>query len=191
MCGEGELLAEAGFGETRIAEMHLYAGWPVDWRRGCTAARGKPAAVGLSTCAAISLRALALIPSLADAGYGLGHNYTWIRFRHCAGCAHFMGIPGGSKKRASGNCSGDGSRATDPALARYYLAINLHLSIEIRTGITGGDAAGGKISREFDFPAVRGELYESWGESAGDCGLSRGCGGKSPMRAAGGKLNNW
>lgn len=75
------------------------------------------------------LKALALDPELADANFGLGlYNYYIDTLSAAARVLRFfMGIPGGSKK--------DGIRQLQrameageltPAVARFYLAINLH-----------------------------------------------------------------
>lgn len=123
-------LAEAGIRLHNSAVMHLYAGmadaqasrlYGLRWENRATARAGVRARGNF-------LKALAMDPSLADADMGLGlYNYYVDTLSTLARVLRFfMGIPGGSKEegiRRLQRAIHDG-RLT-PALARYYLALNL------------------------------------------------------------------
>jgi tetratricopeptide (TPR) repeat protein len=113
------------------------------------------------------LRALALDPSLADADMGLGlYNYYVDTLSTIARVLRFfMGIPGGSKE--------DGIRqlqlAIDhgqltPALARYYLAINLHLfDQKYEQALQVATPLAEKYPENPIFRLVRGDLFAKLG----------------------------
>lgn len=125
------VLAEAQLKQHDTGEMHLYAAmadslqarlYGLRWENRATARAGVRAREHF-------LRALALDPSLADAYLGLGlYNYYVDTLSTIARILRFfMGIPGGSKE--------EGIRQLHlamlygqltPAVARFYLAINLH-----------------------------------------------------------------
>jgi tetratricopeptide (TPR) repeat protein len=125
------VLADAQLKQHETGEMHLYAAmadsllarlYSLRWENRATARAGVRAREHYE-------RALALDPSLADAYLGLGlYNYYVDTLSTMARILRFvMGIPGGSKE--------EGIRQLHlamlygqltPAVARFYLAINLH-----------------------------------------------------------------
>jgi tetratricopeptide (TPR) repeat protein len=116
------------------------------------------------------LRALALDSSLADADMGLGlYNYYVDTLSTIARVLRFfMGIPGGSKEEGIRQLqlAIDHGQLT-PALARYYLAINLHLfdqkyeqALEVATPLME------KYPENPIFRLVRGDLYGKLGRRA-------------------------
>ncbi len=125
------VLAEAQLKQRDTGEMHLYAAmadslqarlYGLRWENRATARAGVRAREHFE-------RALVLDPSLADAYFGLGlYNYYVDTLSTMARILRFfMGIPGGSKE--------EGIRQLHlamlygqltPAVARFYLAINLH-----------------------------------------------------------------
>jgi len=125
------VLADAQLKQHETGEMHLYAAmadslharlYGLRWENRATARAGVRAREHYE-------RALALDPSLADAYLGLGlYNYYVDTLSTMARILRFvMGIPGGSKE--------EGIRQLHlamlygqltPAVARFYLAINLH-----------------------------------------------------------------
>ena len=125
------VLAEAQLKQHETGEMHMYAAmadslqarlYGLRWENRATARAGVRAREHYE-------RALALDPSLADAYLGLGlYNYYVDTLSTMARILRYvMGIPGGSKE--------EGIRQLHlamhygeltPALARFYLAINLH-----------------------------------------------------------------
>ena len=123
-------LAEAGIRQHNSAEMHLYAGVADAQASRLYGLRGESRATARAGVRAREnfLKALAMDPSLADAYMGLGlYNYYVDTLSTLARVLRFfMGIPGGSKEegvRQLQRAIRDG-RLT-PALARYYLALNL------------------------------------------------------------------
>jgi len=166
---KAEALAEASLAKHESAEMHLYAGMAgglASRMYGLRAENRAGARAGVRAREHF-LRALALDPSLADADMGLGlYNYYVDTLSTIARVLRFfMGIPGGSKE--------DGVRqlqmAIDhgqltPALARYYLAINLHLfdqkyeqALQVATPLVE------KYPENPIFRLVRGDLYGKLG----------------------------
>jgi tetratricopeptide (TPR) repeat protein len=124
-------LAEAKIKQQDTAEMQLYAGmgdalaarlYGLRWENRNTARAGVRAREHF-------IRALALDAALADADFGLGlYNYYVDTLSTLARMFRFiMGIPGGSKQegvRQLQHAIADG--VLTPAVARFYLAINLH-----------------------------------------------------------------
>ena len=128
---KASVLADAQLKQHETGEMHLYAAmadslqarlYSLRWENRATARVGVRAREHYE-------RALALDPSLADAYLGLGlYNYYVDTLSTMARILRFMmGIPGGSKE--------EGIRQLHlamlygeltPAVARFYLAINLH-----------------------------------------------------------------
>jgi tetratricopeptide (TPR) repeat protein len=166
---KAETLAEAALAKHESAEMHLYAGMAggLAARMYGLRAENRTAARAGVRAREHFLRTLALDPSLADADMGLGlYNYYVDTLSTIARVLRFfMGIPGGSKE--------DGIRqlrqAIDhgqltPALARYYLAINLHLfdqkyeqALQVATPLVE------KYPENPIFRLVRGDLYGKLG----------------------------
>jgi tetratricopeptide (TPR) repeat protein len=166
---KAEALAEAALAKHESAEMHLYAGMAGGLAARMYGLRTENRAAARAGVRAREhlLRALALDPTMADADMGLGlYNYYVDTLSTIARVLRFfMGIPGGSKE--------DGIRqlqlAIDhgqltPALARYYLAINLHLfdqkyeqALQVATPLVE------KYPENPIFRLVRGDLYGKLG----------------------------
>jgi tetratricopeptide (TPR) repeat protein len=169
---KAESLGEAALAKHESAEMHLYAGMAGGLAARMYGLRAENRAAARAGVRAREhfLRALALDPSLADADMGLGlYNYYVDTLSTIARVLRFfMGIPGGSKE--------DGIRqlqlAVDhgqltPALARYYLAICLHLydqkyeqALQVATPLVE------KYPENPIFLLVRGDLYGKLGRKA-------------------------
>jgi tetratricopeptide (TPR) repeat protein len=131
LAAKAQGLAEARLKNHESAEMYFYAGmgealaarlYGLRWENRATARAGVRAREDFT-------RALALDPGLADADMGLGlYDYYVDTLSTMARVLRFfMGIPGGTKE--------DGIRLLKlairegqltPAVARFYLAINLH-----------------------------------------------------------------
>jgi tetratricopeptide (TPR) repeat protein len=116
------------------------------------------------------LRALALDPSLADADMGLGlYNYYVDTLSTIARVLRFfMGIPGGSKEEGIRQLQHaiDHGRLT-PALARYYLAINLHLfDFKYEQALQVATPLVERYPDNAIFRLVRGDLYGKLGRTA-------------------------
>jgi len=169
---KAEALAEAALAKHESAEMHLYAGMAgglASRMYGLRAENRTGARAGVRAREHF-LRALALDPSLADADMGLGlYNYYVDTLSAIARVLRFfMGIPGGSKE--------DGIRqlqmAIDhgqltPALARYYLAINLHLfDLKYEQALQAATPLVEKYPENPIFRLVRGDLYGKLGRKA-------------------------
>jgi len=166
---KAEALAEAALAKHESAEMHLYAGMA-----GGLAARiyGLRAENRTAARAGVRarehfLRALALDASLADADMGLGlYNYYVDTLSTIARVLRFfMGIPGGSKEEGIRQLQQamDHGQLT-PVLARYYLAICLHLydqkyerALQVATPLVE------KYPENPIFRLVRGDLYGKLG----------------------------
>jgi tetratricopeptide (TPR) repeat protein len=166
---KAEALAEAALAKHESAEMHLYAGMAGGLAARMYGLRTENRAAARTGVRAREhfLRALALDATMADADMGLGlYNYYVDTLSTIARVLRFfMGIPGGSKE--------DGIRqlqlAIDhgqltPALARYYLAINLHLfdqkyeqALQVATPLVE------KYPENPIFRLVRGDLYGKLG----------------------------
>jgi tetratricopeptide (TPR) repeat protein len=129
---KAEALAEAALAKHESAEMHLYAGMAGGLAARLYGLRAENRAAARAGVRAREhfLRALALDPSLADADMGLGlYNYYVDTLSTIARVLRFfMGIPGGSKEEGIRQLqlAMDHGQLT-PALARYYLAVCLHL----------------------------------------------------------------
>jgi hypothetical protein len=169
---KAESLADAALAKHESAEMHLYAGMAGGLAARMYGLRTENRAGARAGVRAREhfLRSLALDPSLADANMGLGlYNYYVDTLSTIARVLRFfMGIPGGSKE--------DGIRqlqlAIDhgqltPVLARYYLAINLHLfdqkyeqALQVATPLVE------KYPENPIFRLVRGDLYGKLGRKA-------------------------
>ena len=169
---KAEGLAEAALAKHESAEMHLYAGMAggLESRMYGLRAENRAGARAGVRAREHFLRALALDPSLADADMGLGlYNYYVDTLSTIARVLRFfMGIPGGSKE--------DGIRqlqvAIDhgqltPALARYYLAINLHLfDLKYEQALQVATPLVEKYPENPIFRLVRGDLYGKLGRKA-------------------------
>ena len=124
-------LAEAGIRQHNSAQMHLYAGMADALASRLYGLRGETRATARAGVHAREhfLKALAMDRTLADADMGLGlYNYYVDTLSTLARVLRFfMGIPGGSKEegiRQLQRAIREGQLT--PALARYYLAVNLH-----------------------------------------------------------------
>jgi tetratricopeptide (TPR) repeat protein len=169
---KAEALAEASLAKHESAEMHLYAGMAGGLAARMYGLRAENRAGARAGVRAREhfLRALALDPSLVDADMGLGlYNYYVDTLSTIARVLRFfMGIPGGSKE--------DGIRQLQqamehgqltPTLARYYLAVCLHLydqkyekALQVATPLVE------KYPENPIFRLVRGDLYGKLGRKA-------------------------
>jgi len=169
---KAEALAEAALAKHQSAEMHLYAGMAGGLAARMYGLRAENRAAARAGVRAREhfLRALALDPSLADADMGLGiYNYYVDTLSAIARVLRFfMGIPGGSKEEGIRQLQQaiDHGQLT-PALARYYLAINLHLfdqkyehALQVATPLVE------KYPENPIFRLVRGDLYGKLGRKA-------------------------
>jgi tetratricopeptide (TPR) repeat protein len=166
---KAEALADAALAKHESAEMHLYAGMADGLASriyGLRVENRAAARVGVRAREHF-LRALALDPTLADADMGVGlYNYYVDTLSTIARVLRFfMGIPGGSKE--------DGIRQLHlaiahgqltPALARYYLAINLHLfDQKYEQALQVAMPLVEKYPENPIFRLVRGDLYGKLG----------------------------
>jgi tetratricopeptide (TPR) repeat protein len=166
---KAEALADAALARHESAEMHLYAGMAGGLASRLYGLRAENRAGARAGVRAREhfLRARALDPTLADADMGLGlYNYYVDTLSTIARVLRFfMGIPGGSKE--------DGIRqlhmAIDhgqltPVLARYYLAINLHLfDLKYEQALKVAMPLVEKYPENPIFRLVRGDLYGKLG----------------------------
>jgi tetratricopeptide (TPR) repeat protein len=166
---KAEALAEAALAKHESAEMHLYAGMAgglASRMYGLRAENRAGARAGVRAREHF-MRALALDPTLADADMGLGlYNYYVDTLSAIARVLRFfMGIPGGSKEEGIRQLqlAIDHGQLT-PALARYYLAVNLHLfdqkyeqALQVATPLVE------KYPENPIFRLVRGDLYGKLG----------------------------
>jgi tetratricopeptide (TPR) repeat protein len=166
---KAEALAEAALAKHESAEMHLYAGMAgglASRMYGLRAENRAGARAGVRAREHF-MRALALDPTLADADMGLGlYNYYVDTLSAIARVLRFfMGIPGGSKEEGIRQLqlAIDHGQLT-PALARYYLAVNLHLfdqkyeqALRVATPLVE------KYPENAIFRLVRGDLYGKLG----------------------------
>ena len=166
---KAEALAEASLAKHETAEMHLYAGMAGGLAARMYGLRAENRAAARAGVRAREhfLRALALDPSLADANMGLGlYNYYVDTLSTIARVLRFfMGIPGGSKEDGikQMQLAIDHGQLT-PALARYYLALCLHLydqkyeqALQVATPLVE------KYPENPIFRLVRGDLYGKLG----------------------------
>jgi tetratricopeptide (TPR) repeat protein len=166
---KAEALAEASLAKHETAEMHLYAGMAGGLAARMYGLRAENRAAARAGVRAREhfLRALALDPSLADANMGLGlYNYYVDTLSTIARVLRFfMGIPGGSKEDGIKQLqlAIDHGQLT-PALARYYLALCLHLydqkyeqALQVATPLVE------KYPENPIFRLVRGDLYGKLG----------------------------
>ncbi len=128
---KANVLADALLKQHETGEMHLYAAMGDSLQARLYGLRGENRATARVAVRAREhfQRALALDPSLADAYLGLGlYNYYVDTLSTIARILRFvMGIPGGSKEEGIHQLHlamlyGQ----LTPAVARFYLAINLH-----------------------------------------------------------------
>src|ERR1700739_950237 len=169
---KGEALAEAALAKHESAEMHLYAGMAgglASRMYGLRAENRAGARAGVRAREHF-LRALALDPSLADADMGLRlYNYYVDTLSTIARVLRFfMGIPGGSKEEGIRQLqlAMDHGQLT-PALARYYLAINLHLfDQKYEQALQVGTPLVEKYPENPIFRLVRGDLYGKLGRKS-------------------------
>src|SRR5690242_17168162 len=169
---KAEALADAALAKHESAEMHLYAGMAgglASRMYGLRAENRAGARVGVRAREHF-LRALALDPSLADADMGVGlYNYYVDTLSTIARVLRFfMGIPGGSKEEGIRQLH----RAIDhgqltPVLARYYLAINLHLfDLKYEQALQVATPLVERYPENPIFRLVRGDLYGKLGRKA-------------------------
>ncbi|MGB8324397.1 MAG: hypothetical protein WCE52_15675 [Candidatus Acidiferrum sp.] len=131
LAAKAYLVATTNLARQESSEMHLYAGMADALAArlyGLRAEARNTAKFGVRARENLQ-RAIALNPQLADADFGLGlYNYYVDTLSAMARMLRFMmGIPGGSKEegiRQLHVAIADGQLT--PALARFYLAINLH-----------------------------------------------------------------
>jgi tetratricopeptide (TPR) repeat protein len=166
---KAEALAEAALAKHESAEMHLYAGMAggLASRMYGLRAENRTAARAGVRAREHFLHALALDPSLADANMGLGlYNYYVDTLSTIARVLRFfMGIPGGSKEEGIRQLRHaiDHGHLT-PALARYYLAINLHLfDFKYEQALQVATPLVEKYPENAVFRLVRGDLYGKLG----------------------------
>ena len=166
---KAEALATTRLGQHESAEMHLYAGMAGGLAARMYGLRAENRAAARAGVRAREhfLRALALDPALADADMGLGlYNYYVDTLSTIARVLRFfMGIPGGSKEEGIRQLrlAIDHGQLT-PALARYYLAVCLHLydqkyeqALQVATPLVE------KYPENPIFRLVRGDLYGKLG----------------------------
>ena len=166
---KAEALAETSLAKHESAEMHLYAGMAGGLASRMYGLRAENRAAARAGVRAREhfLRTLALDPSLVDADMGLGlYNYYVDTLSTLARVLRFfMGIPGGSKEEGIRQLH----RAIDhgqltPALARYYLAINLHLfDLKYEQALQVAMPLAEKYPENPVFRLVRGDLYGKLG----------------------------
>ena len=131
LASKAYVVATTNLAQQESAEMRLYAGMADALAARLYGLRGEgrnTAKVGVRARENLQ-RAIALDPQLADADFGLGlYNYYVDTLSAMARMLRFMmGIPGGSKEQGIRQLHfaiADGQLT--PAVARYYLAINLH-----------------------------------------------------------------
>ena len=166
---KAEALATTRLGQHESAEMHLYAGMAGGLAARMYGLRAENRAAARAGVRAREhfLRTLALDPALADADMGLGlYNYYVDTLSTIARVLRFfMGIPGGSKEEGIRQLrlAIDHGQLT-PALARYYLAVCLHLydqkyeqALQVATPLVE------KYPENPIFRLVRGDLYGKLG----------------------------
>ena len=166
---KAEALATTRLAQHESAEMHLYAGMAGGLAARMYGLRAENRAAARAGVRAREhfLRTLALDPALADADMGLGlYNYYVDTLSTIARVLRFfMGIPGGSKEEGIRQLrlAIDHGQLT-PALARYYLAVCLHLydqkyeqALQVATPLVE------KYPENPIFRLVRGDLYGKLG----------------------------
>jgi tetratricopeptide (TPR) repeat protein len=163
------VLAETNVQQRDTGEMHLYAGLADALAGRLYGLRGETRATARAGVRAREnfLKALALDPSLSDAYLGLGlYNYYVDTLSTVARVLRFfMGIPGGSKEegiRQLQQAIREGQLT--PALARFYLALNLHMfdqkyeeALQVITPLVE------KYPENPIFQLARGDLYAKLG----------------------------
>jgi len=166
---KAETLAEASLAKHESAEMHLYAGMAGGLAARMYGLRAENRAAARAGVRAREhfLRSLALEPSLADADMGLGlYNYYVDTLSTIARVLRFfMGIPGGSKEEGIRQLqlAMDHGQLT-PTLARYYLAICLHLyDQKYEQALQVAIPLVEKYPENPIFRLVRGDLYGKLG----------------------------
>jgi tetratricopeptide (TPR) repeat protein len=169
---KAEALAGASLAKHESAEMHLYAGMAGGLAARMYGLRAENRAAARAGVRAREhfLRALALDPTLADADMGLGlYNYYVDTLSTIARVLRFfMGIPGGSKEEGIRQLqlAMDHGQLT-PALARYYLAICLHLyDQKYEQALQVAMPLVEKYPENPIFRLVRGDLYAKLGRKA-------------------------
>jgi tetratricopeptide (TPR) repeat protein len=169
---KAEGLAEAALAKHESAEMHLYAGMAgglASRMYGLRAENRAGARAGVRAREHF-LRALALDPSLADADMGLGlYNYYVDTLSTIARVLRFfMGIPGGSKEEGIRQLHmAINHGQLTPVLARYYLAINLHIfDLKYEQALQVATPLVEKYPENPIFRLVRGDLYGKLGRKA-------------------------
>jgi tetratricopeptide (TPR) repeat protein len=169
---KAEALTGASLAKHESAEMHLYAGMAGGLAARMYGLRAENRAAARAGVRAREhfLRALALDPTLADADMGLGlYNYYVDTLSTIARVLRFfMGIPGGSKEEGIRQLqlAMDHGQLT-PALARYYLAICLHLyDQKYEQALQVAMPLVEKYPENPIFRLVRGDLYAKLGRKA-------------------------
>jgi tetratricopeptide (TPR) repeat protein len=169
---KAEVLAGVSLAKHESAEMHLYAGMAGGLAARMYGLRAENRAAARAGVRAREhfLRALALDPPLADADMGLGlYNYYVDTLSTIARVLRFfMGIPGGSKEEGIRQLqlAMDHGQLT-PALARYYLAICLHLyDQKYEQALQVAMPLVEKYPENPIFRLVRGDLYAKLGRKA-------------------------
>jgi tetratricopeptide (TPR) repeat protein len=131
LAAKAYVVATTNLAQQESADMHLYAGMADSLAARLYGLRGEgrnTAKFGVRARENLQ-RAIALDPQLADADFGLGlYNYYVDTLSAMARMLRFMmGIPGGSKEQGIRQLHiAIAEGQLTPALARYYLAINLH-----------------------------------------------------------------
>ena len=169
LTAKADSLAEASLREHNSAEMHLYAAMAESLAARLYGLRGEYRATARAGVRGREnfLSALALDPSLADAYTGLGlYNYYVDTLSGLAKVLRFfIGIPGGSKEegiRQLQRAIHEGQLS--PALARFYLAINLeNYDQRYEQALQVIGPLVDKYPQNPLFQLVRGDLYAKLG----------------------------
>jgi hypothetical protein len=172
LAAKAESLATASLAQHESGEMHLYAGMAEALAARLYGLRAENRAAARAGVHAREnlLRALALDPSLYDADMGLGlYNYYVDTLSTVARVLRFfMGIPGGSKEEGIRQLrqAMDHGQLT-PTLARYYLAVCLHLyDRKYEQALQAATPLVEKYPENPIFRLVRGDLYAKLGRKA-------------------------
>jgi tetratricopeptide (TPR) repeat protein len=163
------VLAESSLRQHDSAEMYLYAGMADALASRLYSLRGE---VRTTARAGVRgrenfIKSLALDPSVADAYMGLGlYNYYVDTLSALARMMRFfMGIPGGSKEEGIQQLQrAIAEGKLTPALARFYLALNLHnYDQRYEEALQVIDPLVDKYPGNPIFQLARGDLYAKLG----------------------------
>jgi tetratricopeptide (TPR) repeat protein len=163
------LLAETSLHQHDSGEMRLYAGMADALASRLYGIRGETRATARAGVRARDnfLKALQLDPSLADAYTGLGlYNYYVDTLSTLARMMRFfVGIPGGSKQEGIQQLElAIHEGQLTPALARFYLALNLHMyDQKYEQALQVLDPLVEKYPTNPIFQLARGDLYAKLG----------------------------